>query len=158
MCGTWDLGAILKCTSLIMREVNMFHIFGAIRFFFLWTVLTIYLQDCGTFSSQFLVALYISVILTLWNRICYGVIFWYCCFWHTGLFFKAVKCIGFAPDSCWILSHLKTSPSRLTRTDLFFSIFSYILSSEWISIQPTLSNPPFIENKIGFSGLWIPAF
>lgn len=34
ICGTWDLGAILKCTSLITREVNMFHIFGAMRFFF----------------------------------------------------------------------------------------------------------------------------
>lgn len=50
-----------------------------------------------------------------------------------------------------ILSHLENYlTSRLTKTSLFFSIFGHILSSEWISIQPTLSNPPFIENKIGF--------
>lgn len=29
-----DLGAILKCTFFIMREVNMFHIFGAITLLF----------------------------------------------------------------------------------------------------------------------------
>lgn len=34
ICGTWDLGAVLKCISLIMSEVNMFSYIGGNTFLF----------------------------------------------------------------------------------------------------------------------------
>lgn len=74
ICGTWDLGAVLKCISLIISEVNMFSYIGGNTFLFppncfcpfptgLWNV----------FLSVFTSSLYISDINPLQHNLlwCY---------------------------------------------------------------------------------------
>lgn len=81
ICGTWDLGAVLKCISLIMSEVNMFSYIGGNTFLFslncfcpfptgLWNVFlsifrsSLYISDINPLQHNLLWC-YFSVLLIL---------------------------------------------------------------------------------------------